>query len=918
MPLLFVVCVNGAKDFWEDYQRKKEDKKENENKSLVLSKDKNTFEEVEWQCIQLGSIIKVKKDEYFPCDMILISSSNKQTGICYVESKNLDGESNLKFKLSNKTLLNDFSCEDQLVGLCGSIKTNLPNHMIYNFNAILDISFCESSFEKKSLFTNDLPIRGNGLGSNISFGAKVETPVFNKKASKISYDTFQLNPSNLNKSVISINLENRPSNESKNSVDSLESHVSKDSNDIKKSKDRNIYLNNESCLLRGCSLKQTEYIIGVAIYLGHNTKIMKNFPTPSNKYSRIEKKLQRIILIILGCQVILSCIGSIISIILSNNNIKFLHKIISVSSSESLLSRFIERLGTWILIFTNLVPISLLVTLDMVKFIQSKFIRWDIRLYDQDQKIPANVQTSTLNEELGQINYILSDKTGTLTKNCMKFKAMNIAGIAYGKYESDPYFSSSKNNQPNSIVFSENDLNKKKVSFMKNISDISKSTDTHTTNDRILNNKSYLSLNRADTVETCFSVDNVPAFNINEQKSCNDIVNNDYVDFSDNLFHQQFKNSSFINYNYIRDFLLNMATCHSIFTESKENPLYQASSPDELAFVSAAKYFDVQYLNTDIENNIFLKINNEEVIIKLLATLPYSSDRKRMCIVIHHKDKYILYTKGSDEQIIKNCMNQGYKDSKIKNSINQYAEFGLRTLVFASKELSLIEYDNFMKMYQSAKTNINSLEKEEQLEKSFNVIEQNMILLGCSAVEDKLQTDVVPTIHQILEAGIKFWVITGDKSETAKKISLSSGLIDNSTKLLEFKDENENVEDQIERFNQELLEYEHSTKLPITINQSLKTKSNENKSFLSTGSEKLLKNPSNINSEYIEYLEKSTVNKNIAITIGSESITRIMANDNLRYKVRFLYYLFLVFSSFNKSKICHMFKSNSKAKSRIS
>jgi Cu+-exporting ATPase len=67
------------------------------------------------------------------------------------------------------------------------------------------------------------------------------------------------------------------------------------------------------------------------------------------------------------------------------------------------------------LIFTNLVPISLLVTLDIVKFLQAKFIKWDVKLYDTTQKIQANVQTSTLNEELGQINYIFSDKTGTLT-----------------------------------------------------------------------------------------------------------------------------------------------------------------------------------------------------------------------------------------------------------------------------------------------------------------------------------------------------------------------------------------------------------------------------------------------------------------------------------------------------------------------
>jgi len=60
-------------------------------------------------------------------------------------------------------------------------------------------------------------------------------------------------------------------------------------------------------------------------------------------------------------------------------------------------------MGTWVLIFTNLVPISLLVTLEMIKYIQGMFISWDIYIYDQPTRTPTKVQTSTLNEDLGQV-----------------------------------------------------------------------------------------------------------------------------------------------------------------------------------------------------------------------------------------------------------------------------------------------------------------------------------------------------------------------------------------------------------------------------------------------------------------------------------------------------------------------------------
>ncbi len=193
-----------------------------------------------------------------------------------------------------------------------------------------------------------------------------------------------------------------------------------------------IFIEKNSFLLRGCSLKQTEYIYGFVVYIGHNTKIMKNSPNARSKISRIENIMNFQIIIIFLLQTFLSVIGAIFYLIWTAEYKDEITNYISLANYSNWFLTFFYRIGTWTLIFTNLVPISLLVTLEMVKYVQGMFINWDINMYDKENRIPAKVQTSTLNEELGQVKFIFSDKTGTLTKNYMEFKKMSIGKFSYG------------------------------------------------------------------------------------------------------------------------------------------------------------------------------------------------------------------------------------------------------------------------------------------------------------------------------------------------------------------------------------------------------------------------------------------------------------------------------------------------------
>ena len=104
MPILFVLFVSMIKDIIEDVKRHKQDRTENSRKTEILMPD-NTWQQVSWKEITVGSIVRVKENQYFPADLALLTSSELK-GICYVETKNLDGETNLKHKKAAKETVN--------------------------------------------------------------------------------------------------------------------------------------------------------------------------------------------------------------------------------------------------------------------------------------------------------------------------------------------------------------------------------------------------------------------------------------------------------------------------------------------------------------------------------------------------------------------------------------------------------------------------------------------------------------------------------------------------------------------------------------------------------------------------------------------------------------------------------------------
>jgi phospholipid-transporting ATPase len=608
VPLGIVLLVSAGKELVEDYRRKQSDKDLNQSKAHVLRGA--SFEETKWVSIRVGDVVRVESEMPFPADLVLLASSEPE-GLCYIETANLDGETNLKIKQALPETANLVSPTD-LSRLDGKLRSEQPNSSLYTYEATLGMS---------------------------TGGREKELP---------------LNPDQL--------------------------------------------------LLRGATLRNTPWIHGVVIFTGHETKLMRNATSTPIKRTAVEKTLNYLIIvlvaILLGLSVI-SSIGDLITRSTAATKLQYL----DIADTNKVGQFFSDLLTYWVL-YSNLVPISLFVTVELVKYYQAFLINSDLDIYYDKTDTPAVFRTSSLVEELGQIEYIFSDKTGTLTCNVMEFKQCSIAGVQYAR-------------------------------------DVPE--------------------DRRATVEDGAEVGI-----------------HDFRRLKQNLEEHHSREV-------MKQFLTLLATCHTVIPEQNAtNPgeiKYQAASPDEGALVEGAVELDYRFLARK-PRSVRILANGVEEEYELLAICEFNSTRKRMSTVFRCPDgKVRLYCKGADTVILERLAKDNPTTDITLQHLEEYAVEGLRTLCLAMREIPEEEYQRWSQIYDTAATTIGGTRADE-LDKAAEIIEKDLYLLGATAIEDRLQDGVPETIHTLQTAGIKIWVLTGDRQETAINIGMSCKLISEDMTLL--------------------------------------------------------------------------------------------------------------------------------------
>ncbi|XVF02324.1 hypothetical protein REPUB_Repub04eG0165900 [Reevesia pubescens] len=630
VPLSLVLLVSLIKEAFEDWKRFQNDMAINNTPVDVLQDQR--WESIPWKKLQVGDIIRVKQDGFFPADILLLASTNPD-GVCYIETANLDGETNLKIRKALERTW-DYLSPEKACEFKGEVQCEQPNNSLYTFT-------------------------GNLVMDN---------------------QTLPLSPNQI--------------------------------------------------LLRGCSLKNTEFIVGTVIFTGHETKVMMNSMNVPSKRSTLERKLDKLILALFGTLFTMCLIGAIGSGVFIDRKYYYLGLSKSVEDQFNPNNRFLVALLTMLTLLTlysTIIPISLYVSIEMIKFIQStQFINKDLNMYHAETDTPALARTSNLNEELGQVEYIFSDKTGTLTRNLMEFFKCSIGGEIYGTGMTEI---------------------ERGVAEQKGI--------------------------QVQEGQTSINPIREKGFNFDDVR----------------LMRGAWRNEP--NSDACKEFFRCLAICHTVLPEGDESPekiKYQAASPDEAALVLAAKHFGFFFYRrtpTMIyirESHVERMGNIQDVSYEILNVLEFNSTRKRQSVVCRYPDsRLVLYCKGADTVIFERLVG-GIDDLKnvTREHLEKFGSAGLRTLCLAYRDLAPEMYESWNEKFIQAKSSLR--DREKKLDEVAELIEKDLILIGATAIEDKLQEGVPNCIETLSRAGIKIWVLTGDKMETAINIAYACNLLNNEMK----------------------------------------------------------------------------------------------------------------------------------------
>ncbi|CAE7403369.1 ALA3, partial [Symbiodinium sp. KB8] len=732
-PLAFVLAVDGLFTAIQDYNRHVSDRKVNVHSKVAVSRDGLPFSMTSWEDVAVGDIVKVDHDGRFPCDMVLLSAvhsaddkTNKHRR-CHVNTKDLDGENNLKMR---KALVEtaDLICNN-------SGEEDGEGH------PVLMIKPTEAERDEVWRAWRGHVVCDPPDGDLDKFFGRIvftEGPLARRK---------------------------------------------------------DLFVEKDNLLLRGTQLRNCAALYGIAVYTGYECKI--NFGSSADSKEKIPSlsgQIDTFVVCMFLYQVLLCLIGASGALIWNNLETTTGINLWYIPGLEANFLAWLLSFFTYFLLTSNLVPISLYVSIKISRQAQKFMMDRDRDMAlvprgasfrsralccscskqagDAEEEeaagkpevLTTEVRTMELNDELGQITHIFSDKTGTMTCNDFKFRQISVDGVIFGEATTQIGVIAAR-------AKAVSPAEKEEVARLQRL------------------------LDRGNSVEN--GVDKVRFLDNPQRSLWSALVDPASADR-------------------LKYFMYNLALNHTVELEplAGGDLKYSSASPDEEAFAYAAKYFGFWYNSANGNfRNVSVSTSpgtpslnskgqavwggGQDHQFRLVALLPYSSARGMMSVIVEDLNvspdspkRFMLLAKGADNAIDEKL--RPLPESEGARSPDEQAEYrvrlataehikefgsaGLRAMAFAIRFVSAGEVEGFLNAWGQARSAPEG-QKRAAMAAAMNGMEVNMTLQGATAIEDQLQDKVADTIATLSRAGIRVYMLTGDKEETAINIGFGVNML---------------------------------------------------------------------------------------------------------------------------------------------
>ena len=744
----------------------------------------------------------MRRNEQLPADCLFLASlsaDNNTPDSCYVQTAQLDGETNLKMKMALPATAALFDSDSACAAFRGYVICEPPN----------------ANFDK---FVGNLHLGGHHAAAAAAAvvaaaaAASAATPEHSRAREEST----------------GIEMTATPKTSTAASTIAAAAVIA--------SRPLPLPLEADQLLLRGCVLRNVDFAYALIIYTGRETKVRVRQTTKSRKVAQVEQTLNKLIATLVVTLVIICAIGALLATTWSSSHVPnswylrgaFTGNVTPDNSGAILGIQSVRQFFTFFLLNASIIPVSLYVSVRLARTLQTLVMEWDRDMFHEEPALfkasgglegeyPFKVRSMDLNDEIGQISHIFSDKTGTLTLNYMELRKVLVSGVAYG-LGTTQIGVDRRRREGHDVTgllaqLAEEELRLKANGGKLLIPHVNFEDGSESHPGRLLRD-----------------------------------------DGADPLDHGQGAA--------IFQFLLHLSLNHNVLRETVRNnggevvgSRLSASSPDEEAFLFASESFGLSFVSRAHDLALLrytgllgdgglsicplpltrsaqplrreLRAASDAAVrkaipavgggeggillpVRVLNVLAYSQERKRMSVVVQLpvfdadgtpvlspregalQGNIVLFCKGADSVVMARLAELVPSDAaeadmrqRSKRQMAEWGNDGLRTLCFASKVVPPAEYALWAARFAAAGTDLEQVRRRKdklpnRIDELMEHLENGLSLQGATANEDKLQPEVPETIAQLAKAGIKIWMVTGDKQETATNIGFATRLLDDT------------------------------------------------------------------------------------------------------------------------------------------